>query len=69
MRHGDKPMSPRCLLGSIQPVQMDAEEIKRDAWNNQGILVLSIHDERLNWVDVELVKRLGEKVFGKLPNS
>ena len=49
MNTGNRPNEPRCPLGNIQPVAMDTEEIKRAAWHDQGILVVSIRDVRLSW--------------------
>lgn len=43
----------------------DPEIIKRDGWNQQGILVVSAGDSRLTWPERELVKQLGEKLYGK----
>ena len=41
------------------------EIIKRDGWNQQGILVVAAGDSRLTWPERELVKQLGEKLYGK----
>lgn len=54
----------RCPLGALQPVPMDTERIKADAWENDGILVVRIEDPRLNWVEVQQLKLIGEKLFG-----
>jgi hypothetical protein len=43
----------------------DPEIIKREGWNHQGILVVSAGDSRLTWPERELVKQLGEKLYGK----
>lgn len=43
----------------------DPERIKRDGWQDQGILVISPADKRLTWPERELVKQLGEKLYGK----
>lgn len=65
MRTGNKPASPRSQLGSIQPLPVDAEEIKRAAWRKDGILIISRHDVRLNWCQAQEVKILGDKLYGK----
>lgn len=65
MRTGNKPTSPRCPLGAIQAEPMDAEAIKRAAWKDQGILVLSIHDIRLGWDEAQYLKALGDRIHGK----
>ncbi len=54
----------RCPLGSVQPVPMDAEQIKRDGWQEQRILVVSLDDSRLDFVQREFVKKLGEMLYG-----
>lgn len=43
------------------------EEIKRDGWREQGVLVVSADDPRLAWPERELVKRLGIKLYGGHP--
>jgi hypothetical protein len=41
------------------------EEIKRDGWQAQGVLVVAEDDPRLAWPERELVKRLGAKLYGE----
>ena len=41
------------------------EAIKRQGWREEGILVIDVNDIRLNWTERELVKNLGEKLYGK----
>lgn len=43
-----------------------ADQVKREGWREQGVLAVSIEDERLTWPEKELVKQLGEKLYGKL---
>jgi len=52
---------PRGYGGERRP----AEEVKRDGWREQGVLAVSIHDQRLTWPERELVKQLGEKLYGQ----
>ncbi|MDA0984152.1 MAG: hypothetical protein O3A06_14300 [Proteobacteria bacterium] len=40
------------------------EEIKRDGWKHQHILVVSAEDDRLTWPERELVRQLGKKLYG-----
>ncbi|MHB0973940.1 MAG: hypothetical protein ACYC0P_06835 [Thiobacillus sp.] len=54
----------RCPLGGLQPTKQDPEEIKRDGWQEQGILVVSEDDHRLDWVQRQFVKQIGEKLYG-----
>jgi hypothetical protein len=45
------------------------EEIKRDGWLRQNLLAVSLDDQRLTWVERELIKQLGEKLYGKRRQS
>jgi len=40
------------------------ERVKRDGWRDHNILVVSPDDERLTWPERELVRQLGEKLYG-----
>lgn len=42
-----------------------AEEVKREGWREQGLLVVSEDDPRLAWPERELVRQLGQKLYGK----
>ena len=42
----------------------DPDRVKRDGWRDQGVLAISIDDERLSWPERELVRQLGEKLYG-----
>jgi hypothetical protein len=55
--------SLKCNLGRMQPKQIDAEKIKREAFNNDGILVVKLDDERLSWPEKELIKQIGERIY------
>ena len=50
-------------LGRMQPKQIDAEKIKREGWNHDGILVVKVDDERLSWPEKELIKQIGDKIY------
>lgn len=63
MKTGNRPAEPKSSLGSIQPIPMDAEAIKRAAWHNEGILVVSIHDDRLTWPEIEIIKQIGGRLW------
>ena len=45
----------------------DPEDVKRDGWREQHMLAVSLDDHRLTWPERELVRQLGEKLYGKLP--
>jgi hypothetical protein len=42
----------------------DPEQVKRDGWQEQGLLAISADDPRLTWPERELVRQLGEKLYG-----
>ena len=41
------------------------DEVKREGWKDQGLLAVAIDDQRLTWPERELVRQLGEKLYGK----
>lgn len=41
------------------------DEVKREGWKDQGLLAVAIDDQRLTWPERELVRPLGEKLYGK----
>ena len=63
MNGGPKP--PRSPLAHMQGSNIDAEGTKIFGWNRHGILVVSENDDRLTWVERELVRNLGEKLYGR----
>ena len=52
--------APRGYGGERRP----PEDIKRQGWRAQGVLVIDADDERLTWPERELVRQLGEKLYG-----
>ena len=42
----------------------DPEQVKRDGWQEQGLLAVALDDHRLTWPERELVRQLGEKLYG-----
>lgn len=44
----------------------DPDQVKRDGWHEQHMLAVSLDDHRLTWPERELVRQLGEKLYGKL---
>ena len=42
----------------------DPEQVKRDGWQEQGLLAVSLEDQRLSWPERELIRQLGEKLYG-----
>lgn len=43
----------------------DPEQVKRDGWHEQGLLAVSVEDDRLSWPERELIRQLGEKLYGR----
>lgn len=41
------------------------EHLKRGGWRDQNILVVSADDHRLTWPERELIRQIGEKLYGK----
>jgi hypothetical protein len=54
----------RCPLGALVPSKPDPEQIKREGWREQSILVVSADDHRLDFFQREFVKQIGEKLNG-----
>lgn len=54
----------RCPLGRLQPQTTDLDSIKERGWRDQHILVVSESDERLDFVEREFVKRIGQRLYG-----
>jgi hypothetical protein len=52
--------APRGYGGDRRP----PEQVKRDGWREQGVLVVTANDERLTWPERALVRQLGEKLYG-----
>ncbi|ABK45257.1 hypothetical protein Mmc1_2764 [Magnetococcus marinus MC-1] len=59
------PNQPRSPLARFQGSQVDVDEQKRNGWNRHGILVVSHDDNRLSWPERELVKQLGDRLYGQ----
>ncbi|SFB94690.1 hypothetical protein [Tropicimonas isoalkanivorans] len=43
------------------------DEVKRDGWREQGLLAVSVNDQRLTWPERELVEQLGTRLYGPRP--
>jgi len=55
----------RCPLGEIQPTVTDLDTVKRTGWQEQHILVVAEDDRRLDLVEREIVRRIGERLYGE----
>jgi hypothetical protein len=62
--HGFGPRPLQSPLGRKQPKPLDAEWIKRHGWCDHSLLVVNANDPRLTWPERELIKQLGEKLYG-----
>lgn len=62
-----KTSSPRLSssLARLQPTTPDIENIKREGWQQQLILVVSLHDKRLDFTERQWVRRLGDRLYGR----
>ena len=59
------PQHPyRCPLGKLQPKASDLDAIKEAGWREQHILVVNETDARLDFVEREIVRRIGERLYG-----
>ena len=56
----------RCPLGRLQPDTTDLDAMKRNGWRDQHILVVNASDERLDFIEREIVQRIGERLYGGL---
>jgi len=52
---------PRGYGGNRRP----PDKVKRDGWQDQGMLAVSIEDDRLTWPEKELIRQVGEKLYGR----
>ena len=47
----------------------DPDEVKRDGWREQGVLAVSVNDDRLSWPERMLIRQLGEKLYGPIERA
>lgn len=61
-----KTLTPpyRCALGRVQPETVDLDAMKQRGWRDQRILVVNATDERLDFVEREIVRRICERLYG-----
>lgn len=48
----------------VQEPRQNPEDIKRDGWLDLQILVISPEDARLDWSERELLRRIGNRLYG-----
>ncbi len=51
-------------LGRMQPVTLDVERTKREGWQNEQLLVISPADQRLDFLERQLIERIGNRLYG-----
>ena len=54
----------QCPLGRLQPTVTDLDNVKQRGWRDQHILVVNADDDRLDWMERELVRQIGERLYG-----
>ncbi len=52
-------------LGRMQATSMDVEATKRQGWREQHLLVVSDEDERLDFMERQMIRRIGERLYGE----
>ncbi len=40
------------------------EQVKRDGWRELKVLAIALEDDRLTWPERELVRQIGERLYG-----
>jgi hypothetical protein len=55
----------RSPLGRFVPQTLDLDRLKREGWREQGLLVVSAEDTRLDWVERQLLSQIAERLYGK----
>ncbi len=51
-------------LGRAQPIPMDIERTKREGWQNNHLLVIAANDQRLDFLEQQLIERIGNRLYG-----
>jgi hypothetical protein len=51
-------------LGRMQPIPVDLDAIKQRGWQEQHVLVVSESDTRLDFIERQLIRRIGERLYG-----
>lgn len=63
MRTGHRPQDPQCPLGRLIPNTPDTEKLKREGWQDHRILVVHADDDRLTWVERQVVEIIGKRIY------
>ena len=49
----------------MQPTVTDLDVVKERGWRDQNILVVNAEDKRLDYLERELVRRIGDRLDGQ----
>lgn len=52
-------------LSRFQQEPLDVEGLKQNGWQTQHILVISEDDSRLDFLEREVIRRVGNRLYGK----
>jgi hypothetical protein len=63
MSAGYPTRNPLCKAIPI-PIPMDADRIKREAWERDGLLVVDVNDGRLNEIERGFLLAVGNRITG-----
>lgn len=55
----------RSPLGRLMPESVDVERIKRDGYYEDGILVIDMRRDHMDWTEREIFKQWAEKRYRK----
>jgi hypothetical protein len=47
----------------------DPEQVRREGWRDLRLFAVALDDPRLAWPERELVRQLGERLYGPLPRT
>lgn len=47
----------------------DTEFVKRNAFHEHGMLVIDLNDDRIGWDERQVLKNIGEKLFGRATSA
>ena len=64
MAYQGYPRSPLNLSRSV-----DYQAVKRNAFHNDRILVVSLDDPNIPWPEKEILKAVGERLYGKVKSK
>ena len=55
----------QCPLGRLQPEVTDLDAVKQRGWLEQHILVVSEADTRLREAERQLIRAIGQRLYGR----